>query len=170
MIAFKFLRAGSIGRFSESEWPDAGRWLEAEGPLLACVNGVHACAVDTLAYWFDDELWNVELGGEILDLDTVLVGQRGRLLSRVDAWPDGSLAFAEDCAAQAGALSRRAPRNARVEGLAAETAEHAAQAVVPRHAVLAAYATAVAADIVEPGGFDAERSRQSRRLAELLRL
>lgn len=170
MIAFKFLCTGAVGRFSKSRWPEDGPWVEAEAPLKACVNGVHACTIDALAYWFDDELWSVELGGEVLDLRTVLVARRGRLLSRVEAWPEASLPFAEDCAVQVRELSRRAPTNTRVEGLAAEAVEHAERAVVARHAVLAAYASAVAADIVEPGGFDAERRRQSRRLGQLLGL
>jgi hypothetical protein len=169
MIGFKFLGAGSIGRFSESAWPTPGTWVEA-GSLEPCVDGVHACSADALAYWFDDELWTVELDGEMLDLGTVLIAQRGRLVSRVDGWPDVSRAFADDCAARAAAFSARESGNARVEGLAAEAAEHAARAVAARHAVIAAYATAVAADVVEPGGFDDERRRQSRTLADLLGL
>jgi hypothetical protein len=170
MIAFKFLCAGAVGRFSKSPWPGDGQWIEAEAPLEACVNGLHACTIDALAYWFDDELWSVELEGEVLDLGMALVARRARLLSRVEAWPEASLPFAEDCAAQARGLLQRAPGNSRVEGLAAEAAEHAERALVARHAVLAAYASAVAADIVEPGGFDAERRRQSRRLGQLLGL
>jgi hypothetical protein len=131
---------------------------------------VHACTTDSLAYWFDDELWTVELDGDLLDGGSVLVAQRGRLVSPVDGWPDVSRAFGDDCAVRALALSVSAPGNTRVEGLAAEAAEHAAQAAVPRHAVIAAYAAAVAADVVEPGGFDAERKRQSRALADLLGL
>ena len=170
MIAYKFLCTGSIGRFSGTPWPAAGQWLEAAGALDACVSGVHATSLDALAYWFEDELWTVELDGEILDLGTVLVARRGRLVARIEAWPQVSPEFARDCATQAQTLAERTPGNARVEALAAEAAEHAELATAPRHAVIAAYAAAVAADVLEPGAFDSERLRQSRRIAAILGL
>ena len=170
MIAYKFLCTGSIGRFSGATWPAAGRWVEAAGALEACVRGVHAASRDALAYWFEDELWTVELDGEILDLGTALVARRGRLVARIDGWPRVSQEFARDCADHARTLADRTPGNARVEALAAEAAEHAELATASRHAVIAAYAAAVAADVVEPGGFDSERLRQSRLLAATLDL
>jgi hypothetical protein len=170
VIAYKFLCAGSVGRFSAAAWPAPGQWIEAVGALDPCVNGVHATSLDALAYWFDDELWAVELDGEMLDLGTALVARRGRLVAHIEAWPDVSLEFARDCAGQTQALAGRTPRNARVEALAAEAAEHADLAAAPRHAVIAAYAAAVAADVLDAGGFDSERLRQSRRIAHLLGL
>ena len=109
MIAYKFLRAGSIGRFSDVPWPAAGQWLEVAGALDACVSGVHATSLDALAYWFEDELWTVELDGEILDLGTVLVARRGRLVARIEAWPQVSPEFARDCATHAQTLAERTP-------------------------------------------------------------
>ncbi len=98
MIAYKFLRAGSIGTFSGASWPAPGEWLEAAGALEACASGVHACPLDALAYWLDDELWTVELDGEMLDLGTALVARRGRLVARAEGWPQVSSEFARDCA------------------------------------------------------------------------
>ena len=48
VIAYKFLNAGAVGLFSRLAWPvpnDAvpGAWVEAEGPLEVCRNGIHAC-------------------------------------------------------------------------------------------------------------------------------
>ena len=169
MIAYKFLCTGSIGRFSGTPWPAAGQWLEADGALDACVSGVHATSLDALAYWFEDELWTVELDGEIIDFGTVLVARRGRLVERIDAWPQVSPEFARDCATQVRTLAERTG-NPRVEALAAEAAEHAQRATAPRHAVIAAYAAAVAADVLQPGAFDSERLRQSRRIAAILGL
>jgi hypothetical protein len=168
VIAYKFLSGGAVGPFSTVEWPAPGAWLEVDGPPEVCANGLHACSRDTLAYWLGEELWEVELDGEIVDEGTVLVAGRGRLLSRVDRWPSESLRFAEACAERALELSARAPENARVKGLATEAFEHAERAEQPRHAVIAAYAAAVAADIVDAGGFDTERAWQSRTLADLL--
>ena len=170
MIAYKFLRTGSIGRFSGTPWPAAGEWLEAADALDACVSGVHATPLDALAYWFEDELWTVELDGEILDLGTALIARRGRLLERVEAWPHVSPEFARDCATQVQILAERTPANARVAALAAEAAEHAKLATAPRHAVIAAYAAAVAAGVLRRGAFDNERRRQSRRIAAILDL
>ena len=170
MIAYKFLCTGSIGRFSGAPWPAAGQWLEASGALDACVSGVHATSLNALAYWFEDELWTVELDGEILDLGTALVARRGRLVARIEAWPQVSAEFARDCVTQIQTLAERSPGNARVEALAAEAAEHAELATAPRHAVIAAYATAVGAEVLEPGAFDSERLRQSRRIAAILGL
>ena len=170
MIAYKFLCTGSIGRFSGTPWPAAGQWLETDGPLDACVSGAHATSLDALACWLEDELWTLELDGEILDLGTVLVARRGRLVARVEAWPQVAPEFAHDCATHAQTLAERTPGNPRVEALAAEAAEHAQLATAPRHAVIAAYATAVAADVLEPGAFDSERLRQSRRIAAILGL
>ena len=112
---------------------------------------------------------SVELDGEILDLGTVLVARRGRLVARIEAWPQVAPEFARDCATHAQTLADRTG-NARVEALAAEAAEHAQLATAPRHAVLAAYAAAVAADVLEPGAFDSERLRQSQRIATILGL
>ena len=131
---------------------------------------MHATSLDTLAYWFEDELWTVELDGEILNLGTSLVAQRGRLVKQIDAWPQVSPEFAHDCATHAQSLAEQSSGNARVAALAAEAAEHSKHATTPRHAVIAAYATAVAADLVQPGAFDTERRRQSRRIAAILGL
>jgi hypothetical protein len=168
VIAFKFLSQGAVGPFSGAQWPPAGAWLEVDGPLEACASGVHACSRDALAYWLGEELWEVELGGEIVDEGTVLVAGRGRLLSRIDRWPAVSFRFAAACGERARELCERAPENARVKGLATEVGEHAERAEERRHAVIAAYAAAVAADILELGGFDSERAWQSGTLAGFL--
>jgi hypothetical protein len=169
MIAYKFLCEGAVGRFSEARWPAPGAWLEAEGTLEPCANGVHACPLEALAYWFDDELWAVELDGEILDEETVLVARRGRLVERIDRWPAVSRAFADDCAARARELAA-GHEDERVMELVGDAQYHADRADTPRHAVVAAYCAAVAADTMRPGSFDDERAWQSRRLAERLGL
>jgi hypothetical protein len=174
MIAYKFLCEGAVGRFSETHWPtpEGNRpapWLETEGALDTCVNGIHACPVQALAYWFDDELWRIELEGEIVEEGTVLVARRGRLLTRVEGWPAVSRAFAEDCAERARQLAAGG-QDERLAELVGDAEYHAARAAEPRHAVVAAYCAAVAADTLEPGSFDTERTRQSRRLAQLLAL
>jgi hypothetical protein len=164
VIAYKFLCEGAVGRFSETRWPPPCEWLEADGALETCSNGIHACPLEALAYWFDDELWVVELDGEIIDEGTALVARRGRLLERVDRWPAVSRAFAADCVARALELARD-QEDERVAELVGDAAHHAGLAEAPRHAVVAAYCAAVAADTLQPGSFDVERGWQSFRLA-----
>jgi hypothetical protein len=170
MIAYKFLREGSVGRFSEARWPTPGEWLEAKGPLETCVNGIHACSTQALAYWFDDELWQVELDGDIIDEGTVLVARRGRLIDRIEAWPSVSRSFAEACANRARERAGAEPTEARLAELVGDAEYHAARSHRPRHAVVAAYCAAVAANTLQTDSFDEERAWQSRQLARLLGL
>ena len=103
MRAYKFLALDAVGRFSEFRWPlpagrEPGVWVEADAELDVCRHGIHACRADQLLDWIDDELWEIELGGELVESDTMLVAQRGRLLRRVDAWDGGAAhEFADVC-------------------------------------------------------------------------
>lgn len=104
MIAYKFLANGNVGRFSDFAWPvplggAPGEWVEAGAPLTDCLHGVHACRVEQLLDWIDDELWEIELGGEIADSSSMLVAERGRLTQHVAAWDDKTArAFGDACA------------------------------------------------------------------------
>jgi len=104
MRAYKFLAHGSSGRFSEFSWPrpagaEPGAWVAATERLEDCRHGVHACTPGHLLDWIDDELWQIELAGEIVVRDAMVVAERGRLLERVVQW-DGPTAqdFADACA------------------------------------------------------------------------
>ncbi len=107
MIAFKFLERGAIGRFSGFSWPHPsedhpGDWVETIDEVKQCFQGVHAIRTDDLLDWLDDELWEIELDGDIVDVGGMLVAERGRLLRRVDAWDEPTAAaFAADCALRA---------------------------------------------------------------------
>lgn len=104
MRAYKFLALGGVGRFSEFPWPhptgaEPGAWVSAAERLEDCMHGVHACTFVQLLDWVDDELWEIELDGEIVGGDVMVVAERGRLLRRVEQW-NGSTAqeFADACA------------------------------------------------------------------------
>ena len=107
MIAYKFLRTGAVGRFSEFRWPTPadggpGAWVAAEGDLENCRNGIHACRLSNLLGWIDDELWEIELDGSVQELPSLVVARRGRLTRRIDAWNDAlALEFATVCAQRA---------------------------------------------------------------------
>lgn len=104
MIAYKFLRTGAVGRFSQFQWPtpagdSPGGWVGAEGNLENCRNGIHACRVSDLLGWIDDELWEIELDGSVQELPSLVVAPRGRLTRRLEAWDDSlALGFATACA------------------------------------------------------------------------
>ena len=121
MIAYKFLRSGTIGRFSEFRWPTPagdgpGGWVATEGELENCRNGIHACRRADLLGWIDDELWEIELDGPIQQLASLVVAPRGRLTRRLEAWDDSlALEFATACA-----------KRARIEEPAAAPAQAAA--------------------------------------------
>jgi hypothetical protein len=114
MIAYKFLMAGAVGRFSEFRWPlptaaEAGDWVVAEGDLVACRIGIHACRLRDLPGWIDDELWQIELDGPIEERRSLVIAPRGRLVARVNAWtPAVALEFAGACALRARDQASRA--------------------------------------------------------------
>jgi hypothetical protein len=104
--AYKVLIDGR-SRFTGWRWPlpdhgAPGEWVVASGTPELCVNGIHACTVDQLPQWLGEELWTIELAGEIVPTDAALVASKGRLLARVEAWSAAArTAFGKDCARRA---------------------------------------------------------------------
>jgi len=104
--AYKFLkvvrpRSGRkrlLGPFSGFEWR-RGTWERPPEPPSPCVVGVHACRAQDLPYWLSDELWIVDLEGDVRELDRKLLAAGGRLDRRVDSWNHRTaMQFAEECA------------------------------------------------------------------------
>jgi hypothetical protein len=93
MLAWKFLCAGRVAPFSGVRWPEPGHGF-VEG-------AVHACAAEDLPYWMDDELWLVELEGEVARARHQWVGQRGRLVARIEGWPSQADDFTLGCTSRA---------------------------------------------------------------------
>lgn len=140
MKAYKFLGIGGIGLFSDFAWPPAGEWVDAAQPLADCLAGVHAVRREHLLDWIDDELWEIELAGTVVERDSMVVAERGRLVRRIAAW-DADLAheFADECARRAAGIAvaalRRVGQFAAADGLAeaenrAEVENAAASALV----------------------------------------
>jgi len=109
MKAYKFLLPGAVGPFSRVVWPRpyagmTGSWVAAEdGATVLCRTAVHACRVEHLPWWLQDDLWEIEVAEPVRLSGHKLMSPRGRLLRRVDAW-DGAAAraFARACAFRAG--------------------------------------------------------------------
>jgi hypothetical protein len=122
MHAYKFLAAGSRGRFSDFEWPqpaagEAGAWVDTHS-VEVCLSGIHACRVTDLLDWIDDELWLMELEGAVEEQESMVVAERGRLLHRIDEWNSAAaVAFADECAWRARGVAVRALRR---DGASAE--------------------------------------------------
>ena len=99
MLAWKFFAAGAVAPFTGVPWPlpsESARagWVEgAPGDG----KGVHACSLEDLPYWLDQELWEVELDGPVTRAGRQLVASRGRLVARVAAWPGAQDVFTRAC-------------------------------------------------------------------------
>lgn len=158
MIAYKFLRRGAVSPFAGRPWPlprdgRTGDWVAADGPPALCRSGVHACRIRDLPYWLHDELWEVDLDGDVAVREHQLVAPRGRLVRRVDSWEIATAwQLAEDCLRHAAALA--AAELDRV-GLAVEAA------------ALAAASTAVEIEVAGLTGFDAALDRQEQTAARV---
>lgn len=99
MIAYKFLRAGRIGPFSGFRWPEPGRWVRVAGTVVECRRGIHACRVRDLPWWLGEELWEIELEGDVQPDEHKLIAQAGSLQSRIEAWtPARAIEYGEVCA------------------------------------------------------------------------
>jgi hypothetical protein len=114
MLAYKVLHDGRSA-FTGWDWPvsdgdSPGEWIEVNGPIALCENGVHACTARQLAPWIGNELWAVELDGEILQTDLVLVASRARLLAPVHAWDESMRTrYGEACLTRATPLAAERP-------------------------------------------------------------
>lgn len=90
--AYKALNDGR-SPFTAWRWPlpsggEPGLWVETDGPIGLCRNGVHAASTEQLPHWLGVELWEVELDGQIVHDAAALVASRARLVRKVTAWDD----------------------------------------------------------------------------------
>lgn len=172
MRAFAFLGQGATDFLSGLRWPEPsagepGAWLEPDTPSPA----VRACTAEQLPWWLDRELWATELGGSIEETGRSLLAERGRLLTRVEAWtPSVAQELTEDCQSRLRTLAADAlpDREDKLAGFAADAVRFAADASEPaRGAAVVAYVAAHVAggaDESLPGyadGFAEERLRQA---------
>jgi hypothetical protein len=141
--------------------------LASTGPLELCVNGVHACSVAQLPQWLGDQIWMIELGGEVVDAGPALVASRGRLLGPLDAWDRTARgAFSLACA-------RRAARFAECAVTGGEVLELIDQLAAAGDAGEVGYWTAVLAGESVSGrrdgaDYDAEFARERATQADWL--
>ncbi len=101
---YKFLKEDGLSTHADHPWPlptatEPGAWVEVEGELIACRNGLHSCTEKNLVRWMAPHLYRLEYDGEVIDDDEKSFGRRARLVERIDAWNDRTARlFAVDCA------------------------------------------------------------------------
>ena len=163
VTAYKFLAAGAVAPFTGFHWRP-GEWVEADGVDL-CRRGVHACRIRDLPLWLDDELWEVELDGTVVEQQRKLVAQRGRLTRRIESWtPDAALEFGRFC-------SRRTRRRVGFLPVLAGYVGDVDRFVSERRIAIAGFAAARAAELRDgPAAYDAERAAQAEWLSSRLGL
>jgi hypothetical protein len=167
-LAYKFTRQGARSPFTGFEWP-VGEWIETEGDVGLCANGIHACRIEALPRWVDDELWRIEVDGIEQEHEGVLVARRGRLLDRIESWnSETSRELARSCAARILELAAEHPDP--LLQWRAEMIPQIADGPDPSATALSMYTTAHAADEVVPGSYWVERRRQSDWLRDRLGL
>jgi hypothetical protein len=163
VTAYKFLAAGAVAPFTGFRWRP-GEWVEADGVDL-CRRGVHACRIRDLPLWLDDELWEVELDGTVVEQQRKIVAARGRLARRIDEWtPDAALEFGRFCA-------RRTRLRVGFLPVLSGYVGDVDRFVSEHRIAIAGFASARAAELRDgPAGYDAERAAQASWLAERLGL
>jgi hypothetical protein len=163
VIAYKFLAPGRVGPFTGFVWP-VGDWVDSAA-VDRCRAGIHACRVRDLPLWIDDELWEIELDGDVSETARKLVAPRGRLVGRVDGWGPALLRdFGRACPAR---TRRRVGFLPVLSGYVFDVDRLAELGRVP----LAAFAAARAAELRDGvAGYEEVRLAQASWLAERLGL
>jgi hypothetical protein len=163
LIAYKFLAAGSIGPFTGFQW-EPGTWLDAAAADL-CKGGIHACRVRDLPIWLDQELWEIELDGEVVVGDRKLVATRARLTNRIEGWtPEVAREFGGSCARR---TRQRVGFLPSLSGFVADVDRFVAQ----NRIAIAGFAAARAAELRDgAAAYEAERRTQASWLADRLGL
>ena len=167
-LAYKFTRSGHRSPFTGFAW-SAGEWVDAEGALELCANGIHACRLEALPRWIDDELWRIELEDPRDEFDGVVVARRARLVERIGGWnAETSRELARSCASEARRLAGE-KADPLIRRMADEISAFA-ERPDPSATALSMYCTAHAFDVAVEGGYVAERKRQSEWLLDRLEL
>ena len=97
---------GSCFHGGEGVWPlptedGPGEWVEVEGDLIACRNGLHGCRPKDLFEWFGPSIFVMEYEGEVVVAGDKVLGRKARLVKRT-AWDESTARlFAADCAERA---------------------------------------------------------------------
>ena len=163
MIAYKFLRSDGTGVFTGFRWPSQDEWVDA--PVDPCRSGIHACRASDLPYWVAGSLYEVELGGDVLELRMKVVAPRARLVRHIPAWEEEVRdEYTRMCADRAHELAASAPESLEDWDAVVEPS------VREGPALLGFVAARIAERISGRDAYFEERARQADWLAERLGL
>jgi hypothetical protein len=167
VIAYKFLRADGTSPFTGFRWPQPdggpGGWVDAH--VEPCRSGIHACRPSDLPLWAGRVLYEIELGGKIVEQPMKVAASRGRLTRRVEGWNDELRdAYTRMCANRAHELALGASP-------ALEQWDAVVEPSVPEGPALLGFVAArIAEEISGPEGYQAERAHQTKWLVQRLGL
>jgi hypothetical protein len=115
--------------------------------------------------WLDDELWEIELGGEVIAAERKVVAARGRLTRRIEQWaPDAAFDFGRFCA---GRTRERVGFLPSLSGFVADVDRFVSQ----NRIAIAGFAAARAAELRDgAAAYEDERLAQAAWLAQRLGL
>jgi hypothetical protein len=146
---YGFLGEGAVAFLSGFRWPqptdrEPGPWVRAGADAPGEV--VRGVPVEQLPWWFDDELWELELEGSVVSAGRAVTADRARLVRRVDAWtPEAANELVAAC--------EQRVREAALDGYADDVVLYAKDAGRP--AAAAAVAAYIAAHALAGGEKDA---------------
>jgi len=147
-MAYSFTRPGARCPFTDRIWPRDGGWLD----------DARATTAEMLPVWVAPELWRVELEGRVATPAAQLVGERGRLVGRVDAWDEAAAGdWVTECRLRTLRIAARRPGDLRLSPITAD-----ARTCTVAGANLAGWLAARAARVLDgDAGYEAERARQA---------
>jgi hypothetical protein len=163
LIAYKFLATGRVAPFTGFRW-EPGVWVDSAA-AERCEAGVHACRLQDLPIWLDDELWEIELAGDVVAAERKIVAPRGRLTQRVERWtPELAHEFGRFCEQR---TRERVGFIPFLSGYVADVERFVSQS----RTAIAGFAAARAAELRDgPAAYDEERGAQAVWLADQLQL
>ena len=99
MKYYKTTKQNRNGTHTNFQYPEINIWTApVEGELVACENGYHFCTIEQLPQWLDEEIYEIEVDGEILECDNKSVARSIRLVKKLNWNEKKARLFAADCA------------------------------------------------------------------------
>ena len=93
MAYYKFLTSEHKGEYSDYDFSEylpkeneSGAWLPTVETLSICESGYHCFEPKDILSWINAELWEVEVGGDVLKEDEKLCAQQMRFIRKIEAW------------------------------------------------------------------------------------
>jgi hypothetical protein len=101
MKYYKILRDGRSCNGGDTEWSlpkkqkdgswKPGKWMPPiVGNPLSCKNGYHLCRESDVLGWLNDEIYEAEYYGEIIEEDDKVTVQEARLLRKFENWNEST--------------------------------------------------------------------------------